>query len=66
MTWVKDTPRQPGYYWFQPTYSHPRVVEVQEWHAGRMYYSLPGSNAYMRIEPGVGRWSGVIPEPREG
>lgn len=66
MTWTTH-PAKAGWYWWQPTYSKPRVVEVlPNLLGGRpcVMYEV-GSEQPQPILKGIGRWWGPIEPPKE-
>lgn len=61
--WTTAIPKADGWYWFQPPYSQPRIVEVMTF-SGRPVYFVVGSKDIQQIREGVGRWSDrTIPPP---
>lgn len=65
MTWTTTTPTRSGFYWFQPTYSTPRVVrpDVGEFVGG--WYFVCGVEDPQQCREAVGRWCGPIGPPSE-
>lgn len=64
LIWQLTTPTEPGWYWHQPTYSHPRIILIEKFDtmAGSVLYALIDGRSYPVMG---GRWAGPLPEPAE-
>jgi hypothetical protein len=55
-------PTVPGYYWWQPPYSEPRIVELCGFDGKAIYMQTSGQRGSFAI-PTSGRWWGPISPP---
>lgn len=62
LRWTTDQPTEPGWYWWQPTYSKPEVVFIQQI-SDTWPLTCDRAGYDTSAMPRVGRWAGPIPPP---
>ena len=65
MTWTRDRPTQPGWYWWRGITMPMCVVRIVDWRGDGELYVRDGENL-TALNECYGNWSGPIPQPEEG